>query len=170
VILDILTLLLVGAGGFLGYRNGLLGELVDLLHFIIAFFISFYIISLLFRLLDIYLFQFDTNLLPSIVFACSCGATFALLATLGKFLKTEIEYDFPGAWDNIIGGIFGVLKYTIVLSFFYWFIMAYGKIHEGYKIESMTYLSIEKVAYTLTGVNDKTGLDTAIRNFVGVRR
>jgi uncharacterized membrane protein required for colicin V production len=168
VVLDILTLIIVGLGGYLGYTRGILQEIVGLFQFIIAFLISFKLIAVIFQILHLYLFQFHTELMPAILFACTIGATFALLATLGKYLKSEIEYDLPGAWDNIAGGIFGALKYAVNLSFFYWFTMAFGQIAPAYKAESSSYFVVEKVAYTLTGVPDRNGLDGAIRNFVGI--
>jgi membrane protein required for colicin V production len=177
LIFNVLVLGALGWGAYQGYRTGLLSEIVSLLHFLIAFGVSILLLKFVFNFLGNYFFKFDSELFAEVVVASSVGLAMVILSTAGKYLKTEIEYDFPGAWDNIIGAIFGILKYVFMLSFFFWFTNAFGSFDE--KITSQgatkrggafTYTIIEPLSYSIFGYNDHQALSKGIRDFVGTIR
>lgn len=162
MIIDILILIPIGWAGYKGYTNGLLQELVAILHFVVAFLFSFKFVGFIFKILNTYLFVFELKHYPEVVMACSTVTSLVLLMTLGKYLKTEIEFDFPGAWDNIIGGIFGAIKFFVVLSFFIWFIDAFGDLKIEVISKSYLYGFVQSIAFTLIGVQNDQQLSDAI--------
>lgn len=162
---DIIILLPLLWGAYSGYRRGLLSEIVSLLHFIIAFVICFKIIGFIFRLTSQYLFVFHQDTLAQLALASSFVATILLLNTVvSKYLKTEIEFDFPGAWDNIIGAIFGMAKFAVLVSFLFWFSTAFGTMRPKLTDKAMAYPVIESIAPKLLGVNNAKELNAVIRD------
>ncbi len=174
--LDLILFIPLALGGYFGWKNGVLDDIVHGLHFLIAFALSFKILSVLLYFLDAYIFTFSTrsamgiNAFSAMLFASSVGATFVLLSTLGKYLKTEIEYDFPGAWDNIAGAIFGVLRNVLVMSFLLWFLQAFGEFNPEIRKKSFLAPFIENVAYTIVGVKDAGELSDTVREFSGLQK
>jgi membrane protein required for colicin V production len=174
--LDIMIVAPIAWGGYMGWKNGVLDDLVHALHFLIAFAISFKILSVVFALLETYIFTFSSssvagvNSFAAMLFASSVGATFILLSTLGKYLKTEIEYDFPGAWDNISGSIFGSLRSILILSFMLWFLQAFGQFRPEMQQKSILFKYVEGVSYTIVGVKDAREMSCAIREFSNLPR
>lgn len=165
IIFTIIMLAPLAWGAYQGYAAGLLSEIVGILHFAIAFAISFKVMGLVINLVQIYIFNFNPNLFAQVAFGCAVGGAFGLLATLGKYLKTEIEYDFPGAWDNIIGAVVGFLKYAVALSFFFWFIHGFGSIQPDLKVSfaKMIYDTIEQFAFQLVGATNYDEISAAIK-------
>ena len=162
--LDILLLAPIAWGGYSGWKNGVLDDIVSALHFIIAFLLSFKILSIIFHLLEAYIFKFNNTVnFAAFLFAASVASAFVLLNTLGKYLKTEIEYDFPGAWDNISGSIFGVLKYVLIMSFVIWFLQAFGQFNGA--AGSYLHSPLEHVSYKLAGVKTQKELCDAMFRF-----
>ena len=155
-LLDIMIFLPVAWGGWQGYARGILAEIVVTIHFAIAFAISFYLVGILFAVTHENVLEFNEDVLAKVTFACSVGGAFALLNTAGKYLKTEIEFDFPGAWDNLVGALFGVIKYAIVLSFFFWFIEGFGEIDGNFKSKSFFYDTVRGVSGQLLGTTGET--------------
>ena len=174
-ILDLILLSPILVGGYWGWRDGVLDDVVAALHFAIAFAISFKVLSVAFFFLDKHIFTFTTsstssgvNSFSALLFAASVGVTLVLLNVFGKFLKTEIVYDFPGAWDNIAGMIFGGVRYMFVMSFTIWFLQAFGEFNIEMKNKSILYKRIESISYTIIGVNDAREMSKSIRVFSGV--
>ncbi len=160
---DMLVFLPLVWGAYKGYASGVLSEVVGIIHFAIAFVISFRIVGLALSFTDQYIFNFNKDLYAEVAIAVIVGLSFFLLSTAGKFLKTEIDYDFPGAWDNLIGGVVGVAKYAVLISFFFWFISGFGKVIDPIKRESLSYQALENIAFTLVGVQDDQALSDAIK-------
>lgn len=159
---DMLVFLPLVWGAYKGYASGVLSEVVGIIHFAIAFVISFRIVGLALSFTNQFIFQFNQNLFAEVGFAVTVGLSFALLSTAGKYLKTEIDYDFPGAWDNLIGAIVGIVKYAVLISFFFWFISGFGNIKEPIKRESVSFQILENIAFTLVGVENDQELSDRI--------
>ncbi|MEO1652588.1 MAG: CvpA family protein [Bacteroidota bacterium] len=166
ILLDIFIAVPLIWGAYQGYAKGILAELVGTIHFAIAFGLSFYMVTLLFKIAHYYIFAFEDKLFPELAFACSVIGAFGLLSTAGKYLKTEIEFDFPGAWDNVIGAMFGVLKYSLVVSFFFWFTTGFGDFRGSVKTDSFLFGIVENVCYQLLGMSGHQELSDAITNII----
>ncbi len=166
IIFNILLVLPLGWGAYKGYEAGLLSEFVGILHFAIAFAISIKVIGVIFTLIHNNIFRFNDSLLAPVAFGCSVAAALALLATLGKYMKTEIEYDFPGAWDNIIGAAVGLIKYAIVLSFFFWFLSGFGTLDIDLSSKSPAYNIIETIAHQMMGAENAAQVSQKIQELL----
>ncbi|NJL12167.1 MAG: CvpA family protein [Microscillaceae bacterium] len=164
IIFHLLILAPIAWGAYKGFDGGVLSELVGIIHFAIFFAISFKVIGFLLKFVQQYIFYFNDTLFPEVAFACSVGGSFALYAIVGKYLKTEIEYDFPGSWDNILGAITGGLKYALIMSFFFWFIHGFGRIPPDLKNNSLIYGTVEAVALKIFGAQNHDELSIKITN------
>ncbi len=112
------------------------------------------------------MFKFNQTIYPELVFAVSVLTAVQLVHTLGQYLKSEIDYEFPGQWDNYLGAFFGILRNIVVLSFIFWFMTGLGEFHNELQKKSFMYKLVETVAYILTGVKDEDELSKMIRDFI----
>ena len=147
--------------GYLGYKNGLVNEVSGMIYFLLFFFISFKIVSIVMELIHHYLFQFHKDSSPImasyIAFALTVVATFLIFRLVTKYLKIEIDYDLPGIWDNIVGIVLSIFKFLVILSFFFWFITGFGELNQNMLNNSKTYGFIKGLAPTILNLDDKDG-------------
>jgi len=173
--LDFIFILPLIWGAYSGWKDGVLDDIVVAIHFLIAFALSFKILSVAFYYLNAFIFTFSANGSTGVssfsvmLFATSVGATFILLGVSNQYLKTHIEYDFEGAWDNISGSIFGVIKYILVSSFIVWFLQGFGEFNKDMRSKSYLFAYIEKASYTIIGVKDARQMSDVILEFSGVK-
>ena len=137
LVLNIVVFLPIAWGGYIGFRKGLLSEVVSILHYSIAFIICFKVVGLVLSLVQDHAFKFDTLLYPRLVFVLGAMLAIFLLNKIGDHFKTEIDYDFPGSWDNIIGAVIGMFKFTVIMTFMIWTLEGTGKFDS--KIEKGIY-------------------------------
>ena len=163
--LDILIFLALAWRAYIGWKIGLLSVVVTVLQALIAFLISFKIIGLLYKVLGLYLYDFKPDVFPAIVFLSAVVATAVLMTYLVKFLKMEIEYDFPGQWDNIAGAIFSIVIGIFIISVFLWFIQSFGSVNPQIRASSRIAPYLENVSYTIIGVKDASDLNRVIKEF-----
>jgi membrane protein required for colicin V production len=166
IVLDLLILGFVGWGAYKGFQLGLLEEIVNVLHFIIAFLVSFKVVGLILSLVNKYLFEFRPEVYPEFVFAVAILVSFYLLTLLQQYLKTEIDYDLPGNWDNIVGAVFASIKHMIALSFLFWFLNGVGAFKPILQEKSYMYKAVEKISLILMGVDNKGKMSETIKRFI----
>ncbi|HAS42318.1 MAG TPA: hypothetical protein DCS93_17705 [Microscillaceae bacterium] len=164
LIFDVILLAPLGWGAYIGFRRGLLAEVVSILHFAIAFIICFKVAGFALGLLNKYVFIFDKNLYPKLAFVGGALLAGFLLDKIGDHFKTEIDYDFPGSWDNIIGGVIGLLKFAIVMMFVVWALTGAGSFNN--KIQEKSYLHgvFTKLGKEVAGKKNRKDLDEMIKN------
>ncbi|MCS6820697.1 MAG: CvpA family protein [Microscillaceae bacterium] len=167
MILDLLLLVPIAFGGYQGYKQGLLAQVVSLLHFVLAFMICFKAVGFLLRLINLYIFFFNEVMFPYIGFLLAIVATFVLLDKVGKHFKTEVDYDIPGKWDNIIGAVLGTLRYAFAASFILWFIEGFGTIRlndgEGWQKKGVINPIVKSIALKVSGSQTQDQLARKIR-------
>lgn len=156
-----MIILPLALGGYNGYRNGILTEIVGLLHFSVAFIISFKLVGITLSFIRNY-FSFHQNQYPQLAFALAIILTMILMQTVGSRFKTEVDYDFPGNWDNIAGAVFGVLKFCFALSFFFWFITSFGEMKEKLTKGAIIFPVVESIGPQMVGGKNKQDLSKAI--------
>jgi membrane protein required for colicin V production len=162
VIIDIVLLIPIIWGAYEGFKKGILSEIVGVLHFSIAFAIAFKLIGFTIKVVDDY-FLPNPNFYPQIAFALAIFAALLLMNKVGSRFKTEVDFDFPGNWDNIVGAIFGVLKYCFMLSFLVWFITSFGTMRPTLTDKAFVYPVIESLGPTSVGGKTKQDLSDAIK-------
>ncbi|TAE73077.1 MAG: CvpA family protein [Bacteroidetes bacterium] len=169
LVLDFLILAFLGWGGYSGYQKGLLEAVVGMLHFVIAFLICFFLVGFIISLVNQHLFIFQPDIYPEFIFATSIIASNYLLGFLEQYIKTEIEYDFPGQWDNIVGALFGAIKHSLILSFCFWFSTGVGSFQPNLTKNSFMYKFVENIALIVSNSKNQDELDAKIKGFVDKR-
>ena len=112
---DIFLALPILFGAFMGFRKGLLLELISLLALVLGILLGL-------KLLDTALpvmreFIGDAGgLLPFVTFLVVFVAIVLGVRVLGLLLKKVIDFTPFGLFDNILGGVLGALKWCIALS------------------------------------------------------
>lgn len=158
--IDIIFILPIAWGGYLGYKKGILSEVIGVIYFSVSFAVSFKLFGAAYKFLkDGEWFQFIEPLEAHIIFGISVGLTMVLLGTVGAKFKTEVEYDFPGQWDNIVGIVFGMIKMAFAMSFIWWFISGFAQIPTKTRDSAFLFHWIEPIAAQSIGGED--GRDVA---------
>ncbi|OJJ16668.1 hypothetical protein BKI52_32690 [marine bacterium AO1-C] len=164
LIFDVILLAPLAWGAYIGFRKGLLAEVVSILHFAIAFIICFKVTGFALGLLNKYIFTFDKGLYPKLAFVGGVLLAAFLLDKIGDHFKTEIDYDFPGSWDNIIGGVIGLLKFAIVMMFVVWALTGVGTFRTKIQKKSYLHTTFKKMGEEIAGKKNKRSLDEMIKN------
>lgn len=118
-IIDLILLAILLLGGYLGFRKGLLLEIITFLGLIIG------IISA-FRLLNTGIEYIRTTwgwnsvFLPYIAFIVIFLLVFLGMFLLGKTLKKILDFTLLGSADNLAGALLGMLKMAFGLSLLLW--------------------------------------------------
>jgi membrane protein required for colicin V production len=118
VVLDVLILLVIGIGAFLGFRKGLLIEIISLLAFILATMIAFKLVHVAVGFIKPYLDHQSAT--PVAGFILTFIGVFFLIFWLGKFLTKMLHYTLVGSFDKFAGALLGAVKYTFFLSVLLW--------------------------------------------------
>ncbi|RAU81532.1 CvpA family protein [Pontibacter arcticus] len=112
---DIFLAIPIAYGAFMGFRKGLLLELVSLVALVLA------ILGGL-KLLDTALpviasFVGDAHgLLPFVTFILVFAGIILLVRVVGLLLKKVIDFTPFGFFDNFLGGVLGALKWCVAIS------------------------------------------------------
>ncbi|MCK5644516.1 MAG: CvpA family protein [Gammaproteobacteria bacterium] len=116
---DIILLIPLVFGGYIGYKKGLLLELVGIIALILAIIGSFKLLNDAIRLLSEYIPDYS-NFVPFIAFLGLFIIILVLVSMLGRFLKKIIDLTILGAVDNLLGALIGVFKWAFLISVLLW--------------------------------------------------
>lgn len=123
--LDIILLVPLIFGAVLGFRKGLLVELIGIVAFVLAIIAGFKLMEVGMVYLDEYIDGFN-ELLPFVSFIVIFLAIIILINMLGKLLKKMIDMTILGGFDNVAGGIVGLAKWAIGVSILLWLCANFG--------------------------------------------
>lgn len=123
--LDIILLVPLVFGAVLGYRKGLLIELIGIVAFVLAIIAGFKLMEVGMVYLDQYIEGFN-ELLPFLSFIIIFLAIIILINMLGKLLKKMIDMTILGGFDSIAGAIVGIAKWAIGVSILLWLCNNFG--------------------------------------------
>lgn len=116
--LDIILGGLLILGIINGWNKGLIVEVVSIISYIIGFFLALHLsFPVTVYLLDGFP---GINLLSIVVFVGLFIVIALLTKTLGKLLRNIVHMSFLGVFDQLGGSIFGLLKWTLIISIFLW--------------------------------------------------
>lgn len=150
-------------GAYVGFRKGLLAEVVSILHFAIAFIICFKVVGFVMTILHKYVFKFSDDVYPKLAFIGGALLASFLLDKIGDHFKTEIDYDFPGSWDNIIGGVIGLLKFAVLMMFLVWSLTGAGDFKSKIQEKSYLHKAFKTMGKEIAGKKNGRELDRMIR-------
>ncbi len=109
----------------MGFRKGLLLEIIGVLAFIIAIIGGFKLMEIGITYLKDYFDGVD-HLLPFISFLIIFLAIILLINMLGKVIKKMIDMTLLGGVDSFAGAIIGAVKWAIGLSIILWLTLNFG--------------------------------------------
>ncbi len=109
----------------MGFRKGLLLEIVGILAFVLGIIGGFKLMELGMTYLDDYFEDFD-HLLPFISFLVIFLAILLLVNLVGKAVKKVMDMTLLGGVDKFAGAIVGLAKWAIGLSLVLWLTQNFG--------------------------------------------
>jgi membrane protein required for colicin V production len=118
-IVDIVLLGILSIGAFIGFKKGLMMELVAIFAFLLAIVLSFKLLNSGIHLLGNYL-ETDIQWLTFLAFIIIFIITVVGVTLLGKVIKKVIDLTLLGSMDKIAGAIVGALKWAFGLSLIIW--------------------------------------------------
>ena len=144
MVIDILLLLVAGAGFWLGYTKGIVATLFSIITYILAMIAAFafapWLTTLLIRTMNM-----DHIIALAIGTLVFFFAALLLIRWLGKRLETYLKKRRSDRLTKILGGI----VMMIVVIFFYtlilWWVNTFGLISEKMKLQSITYETLEVI-------------------------
>ena len=128
--LDIILLVPLIFGAVMGFKKGLLLEIVGILAFVLGIIGGFKLMELGMSYLDEYFEDFD-HLLPFISFLVIFLGILLLVNLLGKVVKKGLDMTPLGALDKFAGAIVGIAKWAIGLSIILWLTHHFGIVLPG---------------------------------------
>ncbi|GAB5524291.1 MAG: hypothetical protein Roseis2KO_21630 [Roseivirga sp.] len=128
--LDIILLVPLIFGAVMGFRKGLLLEIVGILAFVLGIVGGFKLMELGMTYLDDYFEDFD-HLLPFISFLVIFLAILLLVNLVGKAVKKVMDMTLLGGVDKFAGAIVGLAKWAIGLSLVLWLTQNFGIVLPG---------------------------------------
>lgn len=128
--LDIILLVPLIFGAVMGFRKGLLLEIVGILAFVLGIVGGFKLMELGMTYLDDYFEDFD-HLLPFISFLVIFLAILLLVNLVGKAVKKVVDMTLLGGVDKFAGAIVGLAKWAIGLSLVLWLTQNFGIVLPG---------------------------------------
>lgn len=114
----------------MGFRKGLLLEIVGILAFVLGIIGGFKLMELGMTYLDDYFEDFD-HLLPFISFIVIFLAILLLVNLVGKAVKKVLDMTLLGGVDKFAGALVGLAKWAIGLSLVLWLTQNFGVVLPG---------------------------------------
>ena len=125
-------------GAVMGFRKGLLLEVVGILAFVLGIIGGFKLMELGMTYLDGYFDNFD-HLLPFISFIVIFLGILLLVNLLGKAVKKVVDMTLLGGVDKFVGAVVGMAKWAIGLSLILWLSQNFGIVLPGQDKELVLY-------------------------------
>ncbi|MHC2990577.1 colicin v production protein [Pontibacter sp. HJ8] len=112
---DLFLALPILFGAFMGFRKGLLLELISLFALVLAILLGLKLIDTALPVMKEYIGDAG-GLLPFVTFLVVFVAIILGVRVLGLLLKKIIDFTPFGLFDNLLGGVLGALKWCLALS------------------------------------------------------
>lgn len=116
---DIILIVVLALGAYIGYRKGLLMEIISMMAFLIGIIAGIKFLGLGMAFLSKYMGDLGP-VMPFITFMVLFVLVVLAVNLLGKVLKKVIDLTFFGTFDNIIGAAIGIFKFALGASIILW--------------------------------------------------
>lgn len=117
--LDIILLIPLFFGAYLGFKKGLLLEIVSLAALILAIIGAFKLLDFGMEILQPYFENWEQSL-PIISFVFLFIAILLIVNLIGKVVKKILDMTLLGGLDNFAGAVIGLLKWAFGVSLVLW--------------------------------------------------
>lgn len=148
-IIDIVILVFFSIGTYSGFKRGLLLEIISLSAFLIAIILGIKFMGWGAVILSDYVEGYNT-FLSFAMFVIIFITIILIMNLIGKSIKKMLDITLLGKIDNLAGAIFGIIKWALILSIFFWL---YGSLGGGFSEstlnESYLYSPLSKFAPSL---------------------
>jgi membrane protein required for colicin V production len=151
--LDIILLLPLAYGAWIGYSRGILIEVISVVAFIVSVVAGFKLLGLAVEWLAPHLGGgVAQRLLPYFGFSIIFFPIIFLIVRLGWLLRRTIKYTLLGSFDSLAGAIAGVFTWAFGISVFLWLIESVSiKLPAGSTDGSYVYAIVRPLAPTIMG-------------------
>lgn len=146
--LDIIILVPLAFGAYLGFKKGLLLEIIAILAFILAIIGGFKLMEEGVTFLSEYLDSYG-QLLPFLSFIVIFLLIILFINMLGKILKKVIDMTLLGGLDRFAGAVLGILKWGFGISILLWLLFHFGIQLPGQDQEHVLYPFLVEVGPNL---------------------
>lgn len=110
---DIAIVVAVLFGGYMGFRKGLVIELCT----VVAFVLGIYAGIKFSHIISSWILHFNASkYVPLIAFGICFLAVLILVFFIGKWLERFVKISLLKPIDRILGGVFGMAKYILIIS------------------------------------------------------
>jgi len=106
-------------GAFLGYKKGLLLELIGIVALVLAVLGAFKLLHSGITLLTEYIPEYS-NFIPFIAFIGIFIGIIILVNMIGRMSKKLLDLTILGVFDNFAGAVLGVFKWAFLISIVMW--------------------------------------------------
>ena len=148
-VLDIIFVIPVVWLAYLGFKNGLIIEVTTFVALLLGIYVSLYFSDITAEFLKESL-ELKTKYLSLISFVLTFILAVIAVNLLGKMISKLVDMAALGFINRSAGGLFGVLKAVIFLSFLIYLIVKFDRkevvLNQELKQESLFYRYIEPVA------------------------
>lgn len=122
----------------MGFRKGLLIEVIGIVAFVLAIIAGFKLMEMGMTILAEYIEGY-TELLPFLSFIIIFLGIILLINMLGKLLKKMIDMTILGGFDKAAGAVVGLLKWAIGVSILLWLCLNFGVALPGQEEDLVLY-------------------------------
>lgn len=116
--LDILLCIPLGFALYVGWRRGIMVEIVNTIGLVVAVVAGFMLMDIVLNLLNPILGK--QTWLPVLAFLLTVGAIFYAVLTLAKISKDMVRKTLFGQLDQALGAALSLWKMALSISFFIW--------------------------------------------------
>jgi membrane protein required for colicin V production len=126
-LIDILILLPILWGAFIGYQRGIIIEVISIAAFVLSVMIGFRILGYATDLISPFISnRLTEKLMPYIGFGAVFFPIVFLINKLGWLLRKSIRYTVFGSFDSLAGAIVGAFTWAFGISIFLWLTSSIG--------------------------------------------
>ncbi|WP_161626064.1 CvpA family protein [Hugenholtzia roseola] len=136
--IDILMSIVLFYGGYRGYQKGLLVELISLVSFVFFAYVLIWLIFNGFDSTDQWVNGYNKTL-PFITTMLLLFGLVLLLNWGGRMLADMIGYTIFGSFDNVLGIVFGLIKYTFAFGVLFKMLIYVGLLNHNLEMQSSVF-------------------------------
>ena len=119
--IDIALIVLLIIGGFFGYKEGFLMEVVSLIAILLGVLGGFKLMGQAMILLEQKM-NIDESVLPYVAFGLVFICVVILVTLLGRAIKAKMDKSFLGRVDQSAGALLGIFRTAFMLSVVLWIV------------------------------------------------
>jgi membrane protein required for colicin V production len=148
--IDIALIVLLIIGGFFGYKEGFLMEVVSLIAILLGVLGGFKLMGQAMILLEQKM-NIDESVLPYVAFGVVFICVVILVTLLGRAIKAKIDKSFLGRVDQSAGALLGIFRTAFMLSVVLWIVHSLQvQMPEHWTNDAWLYPKIAELAPNIT--------------------